>query len=229
VIPILILAVAAKYAAQIVTHPKNSVPEADRLAKVADIFALGTLALALVAGLIALQAYAAATGQPKLQLRVRIAEQRNNEPIFEFDDVQNRLYARAQPNEIIAHIWIRNRSSFSAKNPAVIVRLSSMARDWTTASPSLGWEQIEFKESGDVRDMQWDGGDTFSIHGDSVRRLPDLSLNGLYFDKGNNKPVIQFELLAEGYRRSVQIAVVFLKESMHEKYLKETKKSKEWI
>jgi hypothetical protein len=204
--------ITIKYSEQVVMHPKRSVTEADRLAKVSDIVTLGTLVLTLIAGIVAVLAYAAATGQPKLQVRVEFTEQPFNEIFFEWHrlerDGKSRMYASMEASKIIAHIWVRNLKGYSARNPAIIVRLRSMARDKGMATASPGWEVIEFETSGDILDMQWDGGTQYSIHGDSIRRLPDLSLAGLYYGLVQSKPVILFELLAEGYRRSVEIPVI---------------------
>jgi hypothetical protein len=218
--------VTIKYAAQVVTHPKRSVSEADRLAKVSDIITLGTLVLALVAGIVAVLAYAAATGQPKLQVRIKFTDQPFNEIFLEWHELErdgkSHMYVSTEDSKIIAYIWIRNLKGYSARNPAIRVRLRSMARDKGAARASPGWEAIEFETSGDILDMQWDGGTQYSIHGDSIRRLPDLSLTGLYYNLIQSKPVILFELLAEGYRRSVEIPVI-LSEA------KRTGHRKEWM
>ena len=92
------------------------------------------------------------------------------------------------------------------------------------------WKDIEFSANGkDVFAMQWDGG-PYPIHGNSIRRLPDLSFDGLYCRSSEGRSTIwvelpasnskyevpvhtiamRVELLADGYRRRVPIKVTFV-------------------
>jgi hypothetical protein len=57
--------------------------------------------------------------------------------------------------------------------------------------------------------VQWDGGPTYSIHGNSIRRLRDLDLNKLYVNPGTGPPALLIELLADGYRKVIIFLVNF--------------------
>jgi len=68
---------------------------------------------------------------------------------------------------------------------------------------------VEFSGRGqDPVSMQWDGGPTYSIHGYSTRRLPDLHLTGLEHVRTLGPPRINVMVLADGgYRRLDTITV----------------------
>jgi hypothetical protein len=65
----------------------------DRLAEAGDVLAGGTLALALLAGLVALQAYASATGLPDLKLQILFGISDLNELMFEIELVEEQVMA----------------------------------------------------------------------------------------------------------------------------------------
>lgn len=133
----------------------------------------------------------------------------------------------------IAYMWVDNRSRYPAKSPSVKVRfgkesdespmglccMNPLAEDpdepWRHKEVGPGWIDTSFKTSGIVLTAtQWDGGSTFPIHGKSSRRLPNLSLATLYSnEKVTNKLIVtkklQVELLAEGYRKVVEVKITF--------------------
>lgn len=128
-------------------------------------------------------------------------------------------------NDHIAYMWIRNKSRSPARRPAVIVRFgngdhSPMGLCWTqpesynldgpskdrTQGPA--WKGAEFRTPGTVvLAAQWDGGSEYTVHGRSERRLPDLPLVTLFSKDLVSK--FKVELLAENYRRVVDVAIVF--------------------
>jgi hypothetical protein len=182
---------------------------ADKLAEIADVLAGGTLLLAMVGGLVALQAYAAATGLPDLELQVRFEYSQENRPIFRGSVAENGWVEATSPtSQTMATILIRNRSSYSAKNPALILRLVAMT--FARRKEDDDWLVIEADDGGATA-VQWDGGPTYSIHGDSIRRLPPLHLVSLRYLPGSGKPTLTFELLSDGgYRRRTCLAVEFV-------------------
>jgi hypothetical protein len=174
----------------------------DHLAVIANFLSLGTLLLALVAGIIALAAYSAATGLPDLKVHVslplgapnniRLLATRTNDGIF-----------AAYVDLNIASIVVQNNSKYAARTPAVVVRFqrSEIPVDRYTASP--GWTPVDIRRHQNgaktIRAVQWDGGPNYSIHGDSVRHLPDLNLQGLQPFAGPVVADMEIRLLADGY------------------------------
>lgn len=180
----------------------------DRLAVIANWLAGGTLVLALVAGLVALRAYAAATGLPHLKLKVSFPFSHPNEPAFTLPKAEHGAVVVLAQNQARASIYICNAAGYSAQNPAAIVRINGMAIGPKGYSPDQNWTAIEARSTLGVSALQWDGGPMYSIHGHSTRRLPDLNMQGLLY--GAEAASFTIELLADGYRREIEIPVKFM-------------------
>jgi hypothetical protein len=180
----------------------------DRMAEDSVIITGGTLALALIAAVVAVMAFAAATGLPDLKLRVDFPFSWPNKPVFE-TQVNNagRTVAR-EYKQTAGTISLRNCSAYSARNPAVIIRLNGMAFD--NASMCKEWMTTRFASTVGAVEIQWDGGSTYSIHGHSTRQLPALDLLHVHEVAVWGNPSFTFELLADGYRRVVSLPVKFV-------------------
>ncbi len=116
----------------------------------------------------------------------------------------------------LGKVFLRNGSGYSAKNPAVIVRLHAMVFSaYDPTSFERDWASMEIADthitgiSGGLTIVQWDGGPTYSIHGNSTRRLPDLQFSHLWHKPEWGTPALTFEILAEGYRKEVVLPVDF--------------------
>jgi hypothetical protein len=180
----------------------------DRLAETGVIIAGATLVLALIAAVVAVMAYAAATGLPDLKLRVSFPFSAVNRPRFKaYAGEEGWLYAEGF-KQITGTILLRNESRYSAKNPAVTVRLDNLYVANSPEAPSLnGWIVIGFASTLGVTTVQWDGGPNYSVHGKSSRQLPPLNLQQLRYPVGRGPAGLWFELLADGYRREVYLPV----------------------
>jgi hypothetical protein len=184
----------------------------DHLAVIGNFLSLGTLALALIAGLVALQAYAAATGLPDLRLRISFPPAPPN--VIRFPkppdfDVEHNIHVTIPTGQTVATIRIRNMSIYPARNPTVIVHLNGSSI--TNSGDSLHrdgehWTVVESSWRG-IAALRWDGGPAYSIHGSSERPIPQLDLQGLSY--GIDKPSFKFELLADGYRREICVPIKY--------------------
>jgi hypothetical protein len=182
----------------------------DRLAETGDFLAGGTLALALIAGIVALHAFAAATGLPELQFQIIFPFSHPNRPIFRAEhNLQGNLQIAAPLKQAYPAIRVQNTSGYSARNPAVIIRLQGMA--FKPSSERQGWDEIDFVPQAGVTAVQWDGGD-HSVHGNSERRLPPLALTELAALPPLGELILRIELLADGYRRHIEMPVRLLAE-----------------
>lgn len=198
----------------LLTSPKPDL--AVRLAEVGDLLTSGTVILALIAGLVALQAYASATGLPKLEIQIWFRYSYKNSPMFNAANNGDRLETTTPHDQTVAMVLLRNRSSYSARNPAVIIRLEAIESrvDNGIAHAQKSWNIFRFPdESVGERDapiFQWDGGGDYSIHGRSARRLPDIDLGVLFYRSEWGMPRMRIELLADGgYRRNLEVTVRF--------------------
>jgi hypothetical protein len=181
----------------------------DRLAEAGDIFSAATLLLTVIAALVALLAYAVTTGLPDLKVQLNFEFSWPNRPKFQAEIDENGWLRALNFKQTSGSISIRNESGYSAKNPAVIVRFRGMAYVDEQNIPSP-WVVIDFVNTTGITAVQWDGGATYSIHGNSVRKLPSLNLQRLVKVSDWPDPQIAIELLADGgYRREVVFPVDF--------------------
>jgi hypothetical protein len=165
-----------------------------------------------------LVAYAVSSGLPDLQLSVQFPFSVPNNPEFKASAEGDRLRAR-QFKQIYGTVMLRNNSGYSARNPAIIVRLCAMVYlpETTSATevrsvwptPGGDWVPIDFIHTEGIVAVQWDGGPTYSIHGHSTRLLPDLWLDNLRAVPNWGAPAMIVEILAEGYRNEKTIPVDF--------------------
>jgi hypothetical protein len=197
----------------------------DRLTWAGDVLVGATLPLAAIAAIVALVAYAVSTGLPDIGVRVY------------FRPLWNLVIGIGSGSGIpTGIIWLRNQSGYSAQNPAVIVRLHEMSfrpSDHDSNSFERKWALIDSENNlGSTRytAVQWDGGPTYSIHGHSTRRLPDLVLEDLRPTSNTRlTPGISLtvEILAEGYRKVVSIPLGALLEG--ELLYLSTEKTRAWL
>ncbi len=149
----------------------------DRLAETGDILAGATLLLAFIAALVAMLAYAVATGSPDLKLQVHFEFSYINRPVFDAEVQEGGRLRAKQFKQTLGTISLRNDSGYPARNPAVIVRLRGMVFLFREDSPSRTyWVITEFSNTNGILAVQWDGGPTYSIHGRSTRLLPMLDM-----------------------------------------------------
>lgn len=201
----------------------SSADTADRLAAAGDVLVAATLLLAAVAALVALLAYAVSTGPPDLKLSIRFDSSEANKPIFSAEIGEDGKVTARGGKQIRGRISVRNDSGYSARNPAVVVRLRAMVylpedhritreTDSTSiwASPAGHWAVIDFIRQAGIAAVQWDGGPTYSIHGHSTRALPDLRLERLKAMPDRGTPALIIEILAEGYRKEMTLPVNFV-------------------
>jgi hypothetical protein len=196
---VLLLAITAVVLALVfVVIESQSNRFSDRLAEVGDLLAGGTLALAAFAGLVALKAYASATGLPDLKISLIIEGPQipGND-----SDPEQPIYTKKLTGPFRFNIAIRNDSDYSARNPAVIMRLPGNYLATNSSQIGEGWA-ITDGTNNQIFSVQWDGGATYSIHGHSIRKIR-LDVGFVVLQTQNR--FIKFELLAEGYRREVQL------------------------
>jgi hypothetical protein len=189
----------------------SSASTADKLAAAGDVLVGATLVLAGIAAVVTLLAYAVSTGSPDLQIRVSFNFSDPNNPEFEAHVQESRDVPGAilfADQKYTGNIQIRNKSSYSAKNPAVIARLCEMV--FLRDRHDVNWPVIDFADTDEITAVQWDGGPSYSIHGNSTRRLPDLQLDRLHTYPSPESPALAIELLADGYRKEILLPVYFI-------------------
>jgi hypothetical protein len=174
----------------------------DRLAVIGNLLSLGTLLLALVAGIVALAAYSAATGLPNLKLRIMQPMGLGNRMRF-----VPGADGSAQENTAVT-VLVRNTSSYAARSPAISVFFEGGMIEADQMARSREWVQIGHPSSGAIIAFQWDGGPNYSIHGNSLRYLPELNLQGLHPLAPGAEVTITISVFADGYSRPAIILPV---------------------
>jgi hypothetical protein len=181
----------------------------DRLAEMGDWASAGILALAALAALVALQAYAFSTGLPDLTFQVLFGSAEPNQPVFDAEEEAEGSIIKGtrDVNKVLGRIIVNNASGYSARNPAVVIRLNNMSIAPGEYAAVDAWTVVEGPES--VTAIQWDGGSDYSIHGGSKRQLPPFYLASLAWGRDSGEPSITIELLAENYKRTKDVPVDF--------------------
>jgi hypothetical protein len=196
----------------------SSASTADKLAAAGDVLVGATLLLAGIAAVVALLAYAVSTGSPDLRISVEFGGYSPNNPGFRGDILNNGVLETELAPVQFGQVFLHNGSGYSAKNPAVIVRLHGMYFAPDDRSFFQDWASMEIAYVPDILTpgcdfltaVQWDGGPTYSIHGRSTRRLPDLQFSHLWHRPERGKPSLTFEILADGYRKEITLPVDFI-------------------
>lgn len=198
----------------------------DRLAVITNWLAGGTLALAFVAGLVALQAYANASGLPDLMVRFKMPSAHPNEPRVVVG--KGLAYSHSVSFEQAqAAISVRNFSLYAAKSPAMLIELENLEIVPGVYTQGSDWTVVELGSANNITAMQWDG--PAPIHGKSERRI-GFSLPQLRRTSATMSPAIQITLMADGYEpRKVRLEVEFTEEGTPGKPPSELSKTPEWL
>lgn len=194
----------------------------DRLAEVADVIAGGTALLAVLAGLVAIQAYAAATGLPNLKIQVWFAASEKNKPVFQAHHIGNGFLETTAAQQTQAIISLHNKSRYSARSVLIIIKMCSVsASEDLMQQPTSGaigddWKIFDFPDAvlGEREIVvQWDMGADGIVRGGAYCRLPDLYFGTLRYNSAWQAPRLEAELIADGgYRRRVGLMVNFIDE-----------------
>jgi hypothetical protein len=228
---LLLMVVSATTGAVIFILSKRHILLADRTSEMGDVLAGSTLLLAFIAALIALHAYAAATGMPDLRLKLQFNYSDANYPVFRAIRKEDGRLQTVEPiGQTAATVLVSNVGSYSGRNPAIKLRLNAMLCD--SPNPATGWATVETVEGNNAVAVQWDGGDAYSIHGHSVRYLPALNLGSLKYVPEWGVPSLSIEILAEGgYRREISLPACFITTggSVPSKVQSENKPIREWL
>jgi hypothetical protein len=209
----------------------SSASSPDRLAAAGDLLTGATFLLAVIAAIVALLAYAVSTGVPDIQVSVQFEYSIPNKPVFKAKPDNNGWLTAEAFKQTTGRIVLRNKSSYSAKNPAVIVRLLGMAYHPGASNIAVNkeWTITNAINTVGITEVQWDGGATYSIHGQSVRRLPVLDLVNLQKTPAPDYPLLVFEILAEGYRKEVALPVDFTLDGVSRFEVVNYEKPPEWL
>ena len=164
---------------------------ADKASVVTTVLTFDAALLAVVAAVVALEAFMQASGQPDLSVTMTFQNCNPNEPVFRF-----RADGCDIGEENVARVVLRNDSPYSAKNPGVLITLGG----FLAVTPVPGWDAIEIGGMSGVRQFQWDG---VIVHGGQSRVLPEFILGGA-MDPDQTEHLIVVEVVADGVKPKVE-------------------------
>jgi len=184
----------------------------DRAVLIGDVIAGSTWLLALIAALIALQAYAAATGLPDLKIQVWFNDSAKNHPIFRLSRLPDGTIEKRSPSGQTLLITLSNKSGYSARGPAVKICLHGMKCEFVADKSE--WTAIESASDGGVWVIQWDSGSEYAIHGGFARQLPLVDLGRVYGFSDSEPPTMTVAVVADGgYKRVLTLPVTLIRDS----------------
>jgi hypothetical protein len=183
---------------------------ADRLAAAGDVLVGATLLLGLAAALVALLGFMVTAGVPNLRFQLAFECSKPNNPVFLAGQPENGSFQARQFKQLSARIAIWNDSSFPAREPRVIVRLNAMAFTAESDSRFLDdWSVLDVIDAIGITAIEWEAAPGYSIHPNSVRRLPGFYLNNLRWKEEWGNPGFIIEILLDNLRQVVYIPVDF--------------------
>lgn len=187
----------------------------DVIASMAAILTTGAVLLAVIAAVVAIAAYTAAVQRPVLVLEFNFLN--NTGPgIIEWTRQPDNIYVQGNPQsfvleqnqQLIARLTIHNRSTVSARNPALRIEFLGFAR--TGPPPGPGWLPVNHTRADAAYAAQWDGGADLSIHGSWSRPIPEIQLAGLYGIRNSPAYALAFFLVADGFVREWTVPVTLV-------------------
>jgi hypothetical protein len=174
----------------------------DRLSAINDIFAGSALLLGLTAGLIALQAHAAATGRPDIRAQVWLGTDRPNRLVLVAEPTDyGRLRSVPVGDQALMHIRLDNRSDFSAGGLVVSVHFRGVAFDREFDTRINGWRVVDAAEGCGATAAEWSG--ESALHGHTSLRLPELNTSSLVQLGSSDDCAVQILVASNDYLRRV--------------------------
>jgi hypothetical protein len=188
----------------------SSADSADRLAAAGDVLVGATLLLGLAAALVTLLAFMTTLGPPNLRLQLACEYSKPNNPVFQADRFKDGTFQARQGKQLSVRIAIWNDGLFTAKEPRVIVRLGAMACPAESDARIIeDWTVLDVVDAIGITAVEWEGGLGYSIHPNSVRRLPGFYVKDLQWKQEWGRPGFIVEILLDTMRQVYYIPVEF--------------------
>jgi hypothetical protein len=186
---------------------------ADQLATEAVVIAAGTFLLAVVAGVLALVAFAQSLQRPSVEVwfgfrftdrtlqppREERAPQRSIQALSALKG--DAIVARSTWPEVwvlptaLLDLTVTNSGEVTARNVVVTVTIHELLVPLDYALPP-GWICLDHDTEAGVTRLQWDGGTDLAVHPQVPRSLPDVILKSSVRPFG--KPWVRVSVVADG-------------------------------
>ena len=200
----------------------------DRLAIMNDVFAGSAVLLAVIAGAIALQAHASATGAPSVKLQVWLGSSRCNELVI-LSDSQSNGWRRSidVAGQSVLHIRLRNESKFDAQQIRLLATFRGMAFSRTFDGRRDGWRIVDSVEGIGSTTADWVS-DSWLYAGSAIR-VPGLDLDSLVEVTPSEPPRLQLRIFTAGHQRTIEVPVTFATPKTVPASQKDPRPGHEWL
>jgi hypothetical protein len=200
------VALAAILSAAIALQEKFSIE--NQLSAINDVFAGASLLLAVLAGLIALQAHAAGTGMPLIEVQLWLGDDLTSRLVMVSEkrsDGTLRSVAVAGQNTL--HLRLRNVSGHDADNLTVLLQFHGMACDKIFGADVNGWRIVDSAPGQGAVAAEFVSG--VRLHRSTGRRLPALELGTSVQTEKHTPTAIDVHIVCDRYSRQVTVPVTF--------------------
>ncbi|HEV2347397.1 MAG TPA: hypothetical protein VGS97_25100 [Actinocrinis sp.] len=174
----------------------------------------------LVATVLALSAYWAASGTADLHVELTFNYSKPNEPVFKLGTpLPGTSWRPIEPfKQNRARVVVYNRSKYSARNASVQIRL----RGFMNVQPVPGWLVISSANMVGATAFQWDGGADQLVHEGVARVLREFTLIDAQVDPASTQPLIVVTVVADGVKpKPIMMPVRALEPDEWSKYMQE--------
>jgi hypothetical protein len=168
-----------------------------KITAVNSVVAIASLVVVTLAGVVAVLAYAIASGKPELRATVQFEFSEPNAPRFVLEDEPggiSHLWPLRSFKQLLGQVTLENSSRYAARNPGVRIKFDGIG----SLRDLPGWDTVTFTHMVGVTEIQWDGGADRMIHGEWSRKLPTVNLFGTSWIKHVENPTMTVTLVADG-------------------------------
>jgi hypothetical protein len=192
-------------------------PTHDKTVVINTIATIAAFILVAWGVIVALAAYASATGSPDLSAMLVFRFSFSNEPTFLYREARGGNERIIEPfRQCEGSLQIANASKYSARNPGVRITLDGLGG----IPDQPGWRVVASENMVGIITLEWDGGADYIIHGRWSRTLPRLDVKGMFALSDN--PAFIVDIAADGFSpKRMRIPVKVLNEKEYEQYSSE--------
>jgi hypothetical protein len=181
----------------------------DQLSAVNDVLAGAALFLALAAGLITLQSFAAATGIPEVRVEAWFGADRAGDLVVVAErGADGTLRSVEVPGQARLNVRLENTAAFDAVDPIVSISCQGLLFAREMDERTNGWHVVDAHDGRGAVMAEWVG--DAPLHRRAARRLPTLDLVSIIRERNAPAATITVRVTGVGYLQDFPIPVRFV-------------------
>lgn len=208
----LVVVVAAVLVAAILVGAiafRSTLSLSDRLAAVNDVLAAATLFLALAAGLITLQSFAATSGSPEIRVQVWFGSARTNDLVVVAEPAADGSVRSVDvAGQARLNIRLENVADFDATDLTVSIRCRGLFFARAMDERTNGWHVVDALDGRGALAAEWAAGSV--LHRRATRRLPTFDLVSLVREHNALSPHLTVLVASSGFSHDFDVPVRFV-------------------